>query len=48
MRQDWEIGDVVDKIYKPEYKWVLKRKNRYGAHRCIKEMEKEGQSLNSE
>jgi hypothetical protein len=25
------IRDVVDKIYKPEYKWEMRRKNRYGA-----------------
>jgi hypothetical protein len=25
-------GDVVDKIHKPEYKWVLRKKNRYGRY----------------
>jgi hypothetical protein len=28
-----ELGDVVDKIYKPEYKWEMRKKNRYGADR---------------
>ncbi len=23
------LGDVVDKLYKPEYKWVMRKKNRY-------------------
>jgi hypothetical protein len=26
------IGDVVDKVYKREYKWVLRKKNRYGRY----------------
>ena len=30
-------GDVVDKVYKPEYKWVLRKKNRYGMDRWSKE-----------
>ena len=30
-------GDVVDKVYKPEYEWVLRRKNRYGMDRWSKE-----------
>jgi hypothetical protein len=29
--------DVVDKIHKPEYKWELRRKNRYGMDRWSKE-----------
>jgi hypothetical protein len=33
----FKIGDVVDKIYKPEYEWVLRRKNRYGMDRWSKE-----------
>jgi hypothetical protein len=24
-----ELGDVVDKIYKPENKWEMRKKNRY-------------------
>ena len=31
------LRDVVDKAYKPEYKWVLRRKNRYGMDRWSKE-----------
>jgi hypothetical protein len=27
--------DVVDKVYKPEYRWVLRSKNRYGYPRNI-------------
>jgi hypothetical protein len=29
------FGDVVDKVYKPEYRWVLRSKNRYGYPRNI-------------
>ena len=32
-----EHGDVVDKVYKPEYKGEVRRKNRYGMHRWSKE-----------
>jgi hypothetical protein len=32
-RRRKELGDVVDKIYKPEYKWEMRKKNRYGADR---------------
>jgi len=31
------LRDVVDKAYKPEYKWEMRRKNRYGMGRWSKE-----------
>jgi hypothetical protein len=31
------MRDVVDKVYKPEYKWEMRRKNRYGMGRWSKE-----------
>jgi hypothetical protein len=33
----WEIRDVVDKVYKLEYKGEMRRKNRYGMDRWSKE-----------
>jgi hypothetical protein len=36
-RMGTKNGDVVDKIHKPEYKWELRRKTRYGMDRWSKE-----------
>ena len=32
--------DVVDKVYKPEYKWEMRRKNRYGMDKVVKRIER--------
>ncbi len=47
-----KLGDVVDKVYKPGYKWVMRRKNRYerilGSGEFVSEVIKDAEAERSD